>query len=232
MNVRPLENNPDTEAKDKVQELLQLFQQLEDLRGETKTLHTFQQHLDLTRRAEEYVMGFRQRLADIFQDPEAAFNKFGQLAISKGVDAAAESISKNPDDYGSIKGWSFGPLNNPARSGVMKLSLPAAVRTAIEGFNAHLQTGGGGYTREELKRKVDAARQKLDDATQSVGSSGRRIELELQIAELARGISFRDLAALPKEQYRVVEGLRDKYRNLIQTNENDPAKRIAAAKKK
>ncbi len=223
-------DNP--EAKEKIDSLQQLFLQLEDLRSHGKTLDTLREHLDLTRRAEEYILGFRQRLADIFQDPEKAFQKFAQLAMNSGINAAAENISKDPDAYGSIKGWSFGPLNNPARSGILKLSLPAAVRTAIEGFTAHMQTGGGAYGRDDLKRKVESIKSKFEEAEQEHGSTGQRIELELQIAELAKGISFRDLAALPKEQYRVIEGLRDKYRNLIQTNENDPAKRIAANKKK
>ncbi|TAH32406.1 MAG: hypothetical protein EYC62_09060 [Alphaproteobacteria bacterium] len=225
-------NTENPEAKDKINSLLQLFAQLEDLRSYGKTLDTLRSHLDMTRRAEEYILGFRQRLADIFQEPDKAFQKFASLAMSNGVDAAAENMSKDPDAYGTIKGWSFGPLNNPARSGILKLSLPGAVRTAIEGFTAHMQTGGGPYSREDLKRKVDSIKSKLDEAEKEHGSSGQRIELELQIAELAKEISFRDLAALPKEQYRIVETLRDKYRNLIQTNENDPAKRIAANKKK
>ncbi len=220
------------DAKHKIAELTELFQRLEELRGQAKTLDTFRVHQDMARRGEEYLVGFRQRLADIFQDPEAAYQKFAALALSKGVDAASENMLKNPDDYGVLKGWSFGPLNNPARAGILKLSLPAAARTATEGFNAHLRTGGGGLSRDELAQKTKAAREKFAQAEIDFGSTGRRIELELQIAEKAREISFRDLAALPKDQYRQIENLRDKYRNLIQSNDGDIGKRLAAAKRK
>jgi hypothetical protein len=217
------------EVKEKISNLLALFQKLEELRSNTKTLDTLRAHLDYCRRAEEYLHGFRIRLSDIFADPEPAFHKFAQLAIAKGADAAAEDLQKNPDDYGSIKGWSFGPLNNPARAGILKLSLPAAVKTGLEGFSCHMRTGGGNYAREDLKRKIDAAQQKMTETENVVGATGRRIELELQIAELAKEISFRDLATLPKDQYRMVENLRDKYRTLIQATENDPAKRAQKA---
>lgn len=220
-----------TQANDKIIELQKLFHQLEEMRSESKSLDTLRGYLDLAQRAQEGVLGFRQRLADIFSDPEKAFHKFAQIALNKTPEDAANDLLRNPDDYGMLKGWSFGPLNNPARAGVLKLSLPAAARTGLDGFTAHMQAGGGGYTREDLGRKIEAARLKLEEREREFGSTGRRIEMELQIAELAKEISFRDLANLPKEQYRTVETLRDKYRTLMQAVEADPARRMAAAKK-
>ncbi len=219
----------DNTSDQKIAELLQLFETLEEYRGESKSLETLRGHLDAVRRAEESILNFRQRLADIFAEPIPAFQKFSRLVTERGIDAAALDLANNPDSYGALKGWSFGPLNNPARAGILKLSLPMAVRSAVDGFTAHMQTGGGGVDREDLARKVNAAQKKLGEMEQSIGSMGKRIELELKIAELAKEISFSDLANLPKEQYRLVESLRDKYRTLIQTNEGDPAKRAAAA---
>lgn len=219
-----------SDSRHKIAKLQEAFAALEALRADGKSLDVLRTYADFARRAEEYVLGFRQRLADIYQLPEPAFDRFVALVQQRGVEAAAADFLANPETYGTLKGWSIGPLNNAARNGILKLSVPAAARTAKEGFNAHAQTGGGGVSRDELKRKVEVAQDKMQTAETQFGSTGRRIELEMHIAELARGISFRDLAELPKEQYRVVETLRDKYRNLIQATENDPARR--AAKKK
>lgn len=225
-----MSDSPDDATRQKIDNLWQAFAELESLRGQVKSLETLRVHADLARRAEEYIMGFRTRLADIFQQPEPAFLRFAEMATNQGVTAACDDLLQNPDKYGQIKGWSIGPLNNAARAGILKLSLPAAARTAGEGFNAHQQTGGGGVTREDLHRKAVQVQEKLAAATEEYGSSAKRIDLEMKIAELAREISFRDLAALPKEQYRLVESLRDKYRNLINTVESDPGRRPAAKK--
>jgi hypothetical protein len=221
-----------SESRQKIDKLLQAFSELDALRSNVKTLDTLKTHADLARRAEEYILGFRQRLADIFQNPDPAFERFASMALRDGVDAATTNFSKNPEDYGQLKGWSLGPLNNAVRNVILKLSVPAAIRTATEGFGAHMQTGGGGITREELRRKSDAAMDKLAQAEEQFGSSAKRLELEMRIAELARDISFRDLAELPKDQYRLVETMRDKYRNLIQSMDGDPARRAAAAASK
>jgi hypothetical protein len=213
----------------KIAELQKLFDRLEQLKVEFREVDVIKAELDIARRAEEGVISFRTRLADIFAQPDPAFNRFAQLVMSKGLEVAAQDLSNNPDSYGDLKGWSIGPLANAARTAVLKLSLPAAVRTGMDGFTAHVKAGGGGYSREDLMGRTAQIRRRLSDAEERVGSSGRRIELELELAEKAKEISFRDLANLPPEKYRVVETLRDKYRNLIQNREGDPALRAAKA---
>jgi len=206
--------------------LIEAIQTLDTHLNKVRERDQVKEQLLSAERAITLLADFKRQMADIYRDPERAYELFAATCVTAGVEEAIAKITNDPDAAGELKGWAIGPLNNSARTAILKLSLPMALKTGGAGLTNHLIAGGGAYGQADLNARVEKLKSRLEHLNDVAGVSGDRISLELKVAEAARKVPEQDLGQLSGLHLKMVEDLVHKCKPLlIDTRSPDEVRR-------
>ncbi len=194
-------------------------------RDEARTMLQSSQH------AQSMIADFRRQLSDIYREPELVFDFFAATALASGVETAVAKLTEDPEVACALKGWSIGPLHGSARTAILKLSLPMALKTGSSGFRNHIKAGGGAYSGDDMKARTERLKSRLEHLESVAGAAGDRITLELKVAESTKKVRNDELQKLSREHYKLVEDLVHKCKPLlVEQSSKDGEKKLKQQK--
>ena len=197
------------------QELLQAMSVLDAHVSKAREYDDVRIQLEAAQQAQKLIPDFKRQLSDIFRDPNKVFDHFAATSLSVGPEEAVKVYQTEPEKISALKGWAMGPLNSGARSGILKLSLPIALKTGENAFKNHLKAGGGSYSSEELAQRIEGLRGKETYFSQKMGANGDRIQIELNVAKAAQHIPIEQRMTLSPANQETIERLLSKCKPLL-----------------
>lgn len=204
-----------TEKTQELKNLLDAIHTLESQMAKVRERDEAREMLIAAQHTSSMMNDFRRQLSDIYLNPEKAFDYFAALSMSEGPNEAIARFTEDPEKPSTLKGWSLGPLYSSARSAIIKLSLPMAMKTGNSAFSNHIKAGGGAYGAEDLKLRIEKLSTRVEHLDQVAGANGDRISLELRVAEASRLVNQSELRRLSREHLKLIEDLNFKCRPLL-----------------